>query len=301
MVSLKYVTIPVGDIVDDRPIRKSYEDVKGLAVSVKGNGLRVPLMVNPADMSLISGSRRHVACRMARLVTVKVAFPSNIDEALEELGTHVTRPNNLHSVPMRPREKLDLALRLGNLPKSASRSIRSDHIIGPAVGLTGSILWRLRSVDHEASRRGPEQDSSARAASTMLGLMLEAVERPVHGWTAGQTVRLLHGIWKSGECADSLESVCTPPASPKIRVSGQALKPQTVLRPPPTPRPGHVEVRRGVDTISGACAGLASLDTTNIAPADITYLIREIKNNQQILRRILKNVQEADHDHFARQ
>ncbi|WP_328842827.1 ParB N-terminal domain-containing protein [Streptomyces sp. NBC_00258] len=301
MVALKYKTIPVGDIRADRPLRNVLGSVDKLRSSIKRNGMRVPLLVNPADLSLISGYRRYAACRGLRNIAVRAALPADVAEACFEMGEHVRRPDSTYALPMTPRERVGLAMRLGELPKPVQPGkFRYEDCIAPTVDISAAILQRIRTVVRAAQEDAPDPDAAMVGARKVLGLMLQAVERPVDGWTTGQTIRLLHALLRAGEHPESLEDVCSSSRVRGQRAEGHPLpsaqqpagvSPERgVPRQHPFPR---AEIRRGIDTISGACAGLESLPITGIPVEEAGYLEREIKKNQRILRRILKCVQES--------
>jgi hypothetical protein len=295
MVGLKYKTIPVGDIQADGPVRENPRSTEKLFNSIRNNGLRQPLLVNPADLKLISGFRRFAAYRSTRRISVQVAFPADVQEACTELGDHVTAPD-AYALPMTHREQVALAARLRELPKPPGhRDIRHDLYIAPALGMPAAVLQRLRSAYRMAVGDDPDLEASAvRNAQQVLDLMLQVVERPPDGWTTGQAIRLLHPFLKAGGCPASLEAVCatarqTREAAPGAGIpaqAGETYVPDRGMR-----RPVYVEVRRGIDTISGACAGLASLSISEIPADQASYVEREIKSNQRILREILKTIQ----------
>jgi hypothetical protein len=200
---------------------------------------------------------------------------------------------------MTPREKLTLAMRLAELPRPPDcPELVYDSHTGPAVGLSSSLLWRIKSMLTRADEGESDPEEDTLAARKTLSLMLTAVDRPLPGWTASRTVRLLHSMWGSGERPQSLELACAQSSPAQQHTVHQTATPrQSDQAGPgfviPRSRPAHAELRRGVDVISGACAGLESFAPAAIPASEAGYLIREIKNNQQILRRILKSIQEG--------
>ncbi|MEY9937609.1 ParB N-terminal domain-containing protein [Streptacidiphilus sp. MAP5-3] len=293
---MKYRRIRLDEIQVGTPIRIDVGNIVELAESIKKNGLREPLLLNPLNLMIISGYRRYAACRLkASGLTVMAALPDDVTDACNEVKQHLDAPDRQYSLPLNARERINLGILLNQLPKpsEAIGNFTHDSVTGPAIGLTSAILWRVRSTLGRAREWEPTPDVDALLARRIVRLMLEAIDHPVEGVSASQAVKILHGMWKRGECPHLLSEVIKPrPERLSSNTPTRSRQVSVGLAGIPR-RASAVEFRRGVDAISGACAGLASLGATEIPREDADYLSREIKTDMQFLRQFLKKLQEA--------
>ncbi|WP_327668002.1 MULTISPECIES: ParB N-terminal domain-containing protein [unclassified Streptomyces] len=294
MVILEIKNIPVGDLRGGCSLReKSTSSDNALLSSIKNNELREPLLVNPLTKRIISGFRRHSALRRLRQLTVVVALPADVVEGCEAVRRHLASGDS-YQVAMSARDRFALAQRLRELPRPQQSAFRYDDCIGPAVGLSGAVLQRLRRTERIANDPA-EPDSATENARRVLSLMFEALEEPPQGWTSGQSVRQLCEFLRS-ECPATLAEACASPAEAPS-VTGQALGGENTQRRIPAARKRtHSEIRRGVDTISGVCAGLASYSFSGLPAEDAAYIGQELRRSQRALRDIVKSIQGIQND-----
>jgi len=297
-IILKRKSIKVDDIQIEYPDSKRHQETDKLASSIKNLGLLQPILVNPADLTLISGKRRIIACKKVGLRTVRVSFPEDVAEACEEMGNHVTSPDPRYATVMSAREKLDLAMRLGKLPRSSemiATNSYTDKVTGPAVDLSSRILWRLRStlLKAEGANRNPPNPGSIEAQHA-LKLMLKAIDHPIPGYSPSQIIATLHESLKSGKVPKSLKNLELP--TRKVRPSKETaqIPPQSDTTHPPKETPWRtptVEFRRGVDMISGALSGLESLMLIKPPTGDEAEHARNVlKKAQRSIRQIVKTI-----------
>ncbi|MEU3512219.1 ParB N-terminal domain-containing protein [Streptomyces longwoodensis] len=285
----------MGDLKVDHPTRENLGHTDNLQFSIRNNGLRDPLLVHPGTLQVVSGFRRLAAMRQLRRLSVPVLFPANAAEACQTVQVHLEAENQ-HQLPMTVRDRFALSKRLREFPKPEhAGSWRHEDYAGPAVGLSSAILRGLRAAERgycAPDATGP----SAENAHRVFLLMVEALEKPAHGCSPGQAVRRLSGYLKSGDCPATLADACEAPAATKtpIPTQGERGAEQTPISP--ARRRTQNEVRRGVDTISGACAGLASVCVADLPADDVPYLAREIRKNRRILWDVLKSLQENCRD-----
>ncbi|MEV7596892.1 ParB/Srx family N-terminal domain-containing protein [Kitasatospora sp. NPDC089797] len=289
---MKYKDIRLDSIRADRPVRLAPAREDDLFVSVRRNGLHVPLLVNPENFRLISGYRRYEAIvKAGSRTSVRVGLPADLLEGCEEVRSHLDE-QNIRSVPLTVRERINLAVLLAELPRPAdapARSFSSDTHVGPAVGLTSTILRRLRSTVRKAREGETDVDDEAVAARRTLALMLEAVERPPDGWTRRQAVRHLHDALGAGDFPRSLADL--PQRAAGRRPGSPTVPPRRGFeRAAVSKRTSGPEVRRALDAIAGACAGLASLDTAGLAPDEVAHTKHEINNTVQVLRQVVRGL-----------
>ncbi|MDV5145761.1 ParB/RepB/Spo0J family partition protein [Streptomyces sp. SBC-4] len=289
-------TIKLEDI-KPTPQTSRTRNVRPLITSYRTLGLREPLMVNPASFEIISGKRRYHACREYGMRMVRVCFPSDVLEACSELGEHVTTPDSMYAIPMNPREKLELALRIGALPRPselAHRGFSHDKYVAPTVGVSSRVLWRLRSTLAKANEGDEEPDANSIRARQILNLMLEAIDGPIKGYSPSQTIGHLHSILShGGDIPGSLLDIELPsarnasaektvPHQPKILDAMKHSLPR---------RRTSAEFRRGVDTISGALTGLESLMYQNLPIGeDAEHMMKQLKQSQKMIRQMLRNL-----------
>ncbi|GAA4026968.1 ParB/RepB/Spo0J family partition protein [Streptomyces plumbiresistens] len=215
-------TIPVGDLKVDHPTREDLGPTDNLQYSIRNNGLREPLLVNPATLQLVSGFRRFAALRQLRRLSVPVVFPANALEACQVVQGHLEAESQ-HQQPMTVRNKFALAQRLREFPKPEHAGPwRHDDYAGPAVGLSAAILKALRAAARGCS--APMSGREAENAGRVLLLMFEALERPVQGCSPGQAVRRLYGYLRSGDCCPSPRSVKTVTAGEVGSHGGEATE-----------------------------------------------------------------------------
>ncbi|MFC8709353.1 ParB N-terminal domain-containing protein [Streptomyces sp. NPDC057197] len=281
----------MADLKVDWPVREHPTSPDNLFYSIRNNDLRQPLLVHPESMQVISGFRRYYALQRLGRRSVPVLLPDDVTEACEIVQKHLDTEGP-HQLPLSLRERFTLSQRLRELPRPVRKEkLRYEEAVGPAVGFTTSVLKRLRTAYREAST--PDLTSDSINARQVLELMFEALEKPLEGWTTGQSVRRLYDFLKTGNCPQTLAEACITTVRHRSVVPAQS---ETVTdRTPlsPTRRRVQSEIRRGVDTISGACAGLASLPASGLPSEDLSYLEREIRKNRRILLDVLKNLQES--------
>lgn len=292
--SMKRKTIPLTSIRINYPIRESPSNVIDLKRSIDRQGLRNPLLVNPGSHELISGYRRYKALQELRIKSARVALPEDVFEACEEVHGHFAEPGDF-AVPITVRERVNLAVRLHELPKPKEHSSKFtyDAHSAPAVGLTSRILWRIRSTIGRAMEGSLTDDENVLAARLALKLMLEAVDQPPDGWTSNSAVGEIHDRLRQGRVPESLSDLSVAPprndSTPLLR-HVRAVPPHT--HPQRKRIPG--DFRRGMDSISGALAGLTSFPLNDLPVEERCYAEREFKAWQQTIRRALKAIhQEA--------
>ncbi|MFB7779161.1 ParB/Srx family N-terminal domain-containing protein [Streptomyces bauhiniae] len=295
VVILEKKSIPVGDLRADLPTREKLGHTDSLQYSIRNNDLREPLLVHPETLQIVSGFRRYAAMRQLRRLSVPVVFPANAAEACQSVRDHLEMGNQRQQA-MTVREKFALSQRLREFSRPEyAAAWRHEDYAGPAVGLTSAILRALRAAERGFS--APEATgSSAENARRVFLLMLEALEGPAgQGCSPGQTVRRLTGYLRSGDCPNTLAEACeVSTAKPSVPAQGGGGAGQAPVSP--ARRRTQNEIRRGIDTISGACAGLASVCVTDLPSDDIPYLAREIRKNRRILGDVLKSLQENCRD-----
>ncbi|MFI9228452.1 ParB/RepB/Spo0J family partition protein [Streptomyces rimosus] len=294
MAALKNNMVPVGDLRTDHPVREVPGPTNELLFSIRNNDVRDPLIVHPATLQIISGFRRFTVARQLGRLRVPVVFPADAAEACQ-LVRHHLEAESRHQMPMSVPDRFRLSQRLREFPRpERSGAWRHEEHAGPAVGLSAAILKGLRSAAHRAcAPEGP--GSSADNARRVLLLMFEALENPVEGRSGGQAVRRLNGYLRSGDCPATLAAACQgPPPQPPVPAQAQGEREQASISP--ARKRTQYEIRRGVDNISGACAGLASACVADLPSEDVPYLAREIRKNQRILRGVLKSLQENRRD-----
>lgn len=294
---MKHKNIRLNHVRVESSLHYRHYNTSNLIDSIKNLGLKEPLLVNPADLSLISGRRRYNACEQLGMVTVRVAMPSDVLEACTELGTHVIHPDPMYAMPMDTRQRLDLSLRLNALPRPADKILQKfshDTHTGPAVGFSSRILWRLRSTLLKANEDEESPAADSIAARRILALMLEALESPVGDHSHGQIIGRLHTMLREGTIPDHLGALA-PPTRRTKKIPEQTTKqensnpsPQRVLR-----KRSPTEFGRGVDMISGALTGLESLMYANLpAGEEAAHLRNELRKSQKSIRQMLKSLQE---------
>ncbi|MFI6281837.1 ParB/RepB/Spo0J family partition protein [Streptomyces sp. NPDC050988] len=285
----------MGDLKVDHPTREELGSTDKLQYSIRNNELREPLLVHPGTLQIVSGFRRYAALRQLRRLSVPVLFPADAAEACQLVRTHLGAKNDPHQQPMSVRDRFVLSQRLRDFPRPEHAGPwRHEDYAGPAVGLSAAILKGLRSAARGCS--GQEASGpSAENAHRVLLLMFEALEKPTAGRSAGQAVRRLYGYLKSGDCPASLADACEAPL-PKLPMPAQGERGAGQAPISPVRRRTQNEIRRGVDTISGACAGLASVCVADLPADDVPYLAREIRKNRQILWDVLKSLQGNSRD-----
>ncbi|MEU7190284.1 ParB N-terminal domain-containing protein [Streptomyces sp. NPDC045369] len=282
------MTVPVGDLRADHPIREDLGSTDKLLFSIKNNDVRDPLIADPVTLQIISGFRRLAVLRQLHRQRVPVVFPKDAAEACHLVRSHL-EPQSQHQMPMSVQDRFRLSQRLREFPRPESPGPwRHEDHAGPAVGLSAATLKGLRSAARGASAPG-EPGSAADNAQRVLQLMFEALENPVAGRSGGQAVRRLYGYLRSGDCPATLAAACEAPA-PQPPIPAQGEREQVPISP--ARRRTQYEIRRGVDNISGACAGLASACVADLSAEDVPYLSREIRKNRRILRDVLKSLQE---------
>ncbi|MFD9612747.1 ParB N-terminal domain-containing protein [Streptomyces sp. NPDC059083] len=291
---MNYKTVPIGDLKSDERFRGAEHALRKLTNSIRNNGQRSHILVNPADMSVISGHRRHAALRALRKLNANVVFAQDIVHACRNLEAHFA-DNGPYAIAMTVQDRITLARRLCLLPRppGAGRFRLDDHV-GQSVGVSAAILQRVRAAARLAAEGDTAPDSVALNARQVLALILQAADSPTEGWTSGQSVRHLQGYLKSGNCPATLREAC--PARLAEEPSSREKHPVNPAATVALPRARN-EVRRGVDTISGACTGLASLAVTHVSAEEAEYLKREIRNSQRILRNVMKSLQESTYAH----
>ncbi|WP_455754831.1 hypothetical protein [Streptomyces murinus] len=245
-------------------------------------------------MQIVSGFRRFAVMRQLRRLSVPVMFPADATEACRIVQAHLAGQNQLQQ-PMTVRDRFVLSQRLREFPRPEQVGTwRHEDHAGPAVGLSAAILKGLRAADRGCS--APETTGpSAENAHRVFLLMLEALEKPIQGRSSGQIVRQLYGYLKSDGCPATLTDVCEA-SGPKPPVPKQGERRIEQAPISSARRRTQNEIRRGVDTISGACAGLASVCVADLPNEDVPYLAREIRKNRRILWDVLKSLQENCRD-----
>ncbi|MFE9413897.1 ParB/RepB/Spo0J family partition protein [Streptomyces sp. NPDC006704] len=280
----------MGDLKVDFPTRETLGSTDNLQYSIRNNEVRDPLIAHPDTLQVVSGFRRLAAARQLRRLTVPVIFPTDAAQACQLVRSHLEAESQ-HQMPMFAPDRFRLSGRLYEFPKPQHTGgpWRHHDYAGPAVGLSSTILKGLRAAKRDASASG-EFEGSRENAQRVLMLMFEALDSPVEGCSAGQAVRRLYGYLKSGDCPTTLAAVCGAASLPSpfpAQTEGREPAPVTPVR-----KRTQSEIRRGVDTISGACAGLASVCVEDLPVEDIPYLAREIRKNRRILGDVLKSLQE---------
>ncbi|MFE6983833.1 ParB N-terminal domain-containing protein [Streptomyces fimicarius] len=296
-IILKRKSISLDEIQTDHATAERLTSIDNLSNSIRNLGLSEPLLVNPANLTLISGRRRYNACKQLRMRTVRVCMPEDVLEACTELGVHVTSPDPMYARVMNARERLDLSLRLSALRRplhSTKGKFSHDAHVAPAVGYTTRILWRLRSTLIKARESEANPGADSLRARSALALMLEAIENPVEGYSASQLVSSLHSMLQREDVPRSLDAMSMPRNRfGRIPVENRSRQREISELSQPMPRPrATAEFRRGVDMISGALTGLESLMYLNIPTGDeAEYMGNELKKTQRTIRQMLKTLQ----------
>ena len=291
-------TIKIDDIKPAPFTDSRSRNIRPLVISYRTLGLREPLMINPASLEIISGKRRYHACKEYGMRMVRVCFPSDVLEACSELREHATSPDPMYAIPMSPRERLELALRIGALPKPTDfthRVFPHDKYVAPAVGFTSRVLWRLRSTLIKANEETGTPSTESLRAQRTLDLMLQVIETPIDGRSPSRAIEHLHSFLNSGmNIPDSLSEIELPPDRRRSSIDDKRIPTQTkcsarteiALRPRTT-----AEFRRGVDIIPGALTGLESLMYQNLPTGeDAEHMTKQLKQSQRMIRQMLRNL-----------
>ncbi|MFI7011692.1 ParB N-terminal domain-containing protein [Streptomyces sp. NPDC050145] len=278
---MQATTIPIRDIQTKYPVRESVTPIGELKHSMGRVGMRVPPIVNPANFEIISGERRVRAYRQLRLgSTIRVFFPADVAEARRELGDHAMDPASQEcALPMAPREKVNLASRLAELPSPSDvprRTFSPLSIVAEAIGLTSETL-RCVNLTIEKCKEGelnlmPEASRAREALSLMLNVLAE-----------GRGVRDSEARVK--QLFDALEQSCGAvgggPAPKSLRRSMH-----------PSMRKGRLEeFKRGLSQVSGGVEGLLIGLPGCIPDADRSFIEREIKGTRRSLGLLLKELE----------
>ncbi|MFJ3905762.1 ParB/RepB/Spo0J family partition protein [Streptomyces sp. NPDC090025] len=289
-------TIKLDDI-KPAPQTARTRNIRPLVVSYKSLGLREPLMVNPASFEIISGNRRYYACKESGMRMVRVCFPSDVLEACSELGEHVTTPDSMYAIPMNSRERLELALLIGSLPRPAEFSHQSfshDKHVAPSIGFSSRTLWRLRSTLAKANERDTAPDANSIRARQALKLMLQAIDAPAEEHSPSRVIEHLHHtLSHHGDVPGSLLDIELPKGkrTPNERVI--PYQPGTIesMNPSHPRRRTSAEFRKGVDIISGALTGLESLMYQNLPTGeDAEHMMKQLKQSQKMIRQMLRSL-----------
>ncbi|WP_231873196.1 MULTISPECIES: hypothetical protein [Kitasatospora] len=189
------------------------------------------------------------------------------------------------------RERVDLAAVLYGVPRpdgESSRSFPFDKHTAPAVGLSSSTLWRVRSVIHKSQEEAISSDADIDRARKILRLMVEAYECPPSGWKSYSAIEYLHSLLQVGDIPDRLDQLDKPKGTGGDAVKDLPAREET--RSPesiPGPRRQLVDIRRGIDSIAGVCAGLAAVsELCPLTAAERAQLGADIRRSKKVLSRI---------------
>ncbi|MFE4856099.1 ParB/RepB/Spo0J family partition protein [Streptomyces sp. NPDC056670] len=292
-----FKTIPLDHINVSFPVRHSTPSLEDLKASVKRNGIRTPLLVNPASMELISGYRRYRACVELRRGSVRVGFPNDVVDACTTLGDHVTAPaDQLCAIPMSPRDRVNLAIRLNELSKPSDipkRSFTRSVHTAPAVGMTPKSLRRVsRMID--ASQEGQlDCDQDCQSARKTLAVMLSAIDVSPNSVDAERMIERIYAQFRRGQTPETIsefEQGSTGKCgsgqleidTPITKVATQRVRKRT-----------FADFRMGIDQVSGGISGLVRFGLPEeIPPGSREYAVKEIKRGRQDLYVLLKQLQE---------
>ncbi|AUG77860.1 hypothetical protein CFP65_3050 [Kitasatospora sp. MMS16-BH015] len=252
-----------------------------------------------ADMTILSGHRRRAACAALGLESVPCLRAEDVVEASAVLQEHTLATTAECIVPMTVMERLRLAIRLHALPRPADipqKDFSYDAYTGPAVGMPSRSYWRIRSTFFKTRLGDSDPTGESQRAQQVLDLMLDAVDFDFAGRSSAKMIEDLHNILlHGGDIPISLDHIAVKvkkaapylPTLPRERQAGSSGATST--------RRSAAEIRRAVDTISGACVGIARF--TEIGPlskTERTYLRREIRDARHVLLKLDELIKGAE-------
>lgn len=283
--------------------REEMGDIRKLAASIKGNGLREPLLVGKDSYVLFSGYRRLQALEINNASHADVWVAENLVDACNLVRDHLQAETSLHFLPMNIREKVKMGIRLRMLPSpdGSGREFDRRDYVASSIGLQSRVYMRLLSVFEKAVESEMNPTCEMVRARKILALILSAIDDPIPDHSVRQVVERLYSRLCEGDIPLTVSEVFPapepfpeepPPVVPSQLVRSRRVNGRFIHVKPVVP-----DVRRALDALSGVCAGLSALPV--VGPFDASeskFLVGEFRKIRTIIRQTENRIQEAGND-----
>lgn len=170
----RYLLLPIDSVVSHEQVRKTFDDLEGLADSIKELGIQVPINVHEKDSSgkyvIIQGERRWRAAKLAGLKKIPVIIDEEVIE--NDKRTLMQLTENIQRDDMRP-------LEIARAMKSLADTGMSSSEIGRRLGRSHTyVSMYLNLCELPSLLQTLAEEGSIKDATTLQTLKKVYAIRP---------------------------------------------------------------------------------------------------------------------------